>query len=142
MNRNILLFYIGCLFVGLVLDTTAFYLDPQPKTLYWGVFSGLCTVFASVLVVWFLSFFKKGSWYNYAVLVMIGITVLGVIILFILEKVSVAISLTGTQLIAFPLAWLGGSDALISALAVAGYSTFGMLIVVFVGAAVLFLLQS
>jgi hypothetical protein len=139
MDIKILLFYIGCLSLGLALETIAFKLYSLTQGLYWGVVSGICIVFASVFMVWSLAFFQKGDWYDYAVRFMVGGIVTGIFFLLVLGKVDVAISLAGTQLIALPLAWFGGTYALLAAASLAAYSVVGLLIMVLFGEAILML---
>jgi hypothetical protein len=142
MDRKILLSYIGCLSLGLVLEVITFRVYPLSQGIYWGVVSGMCIVFASVFMVWSLAFFQKGAWYDYAVQFMGGAIVTGILILFVLGKVDVAISLSGSQLVALPLAWFGGPNALLAAIAVATYSVVGMLIMVLFSEATLILFKS
>jgi hypothetical protein len=125
------LFYIFCFILGTGFEMAASYISAQDNGLFFGLIAGLLTFPISVAVVWSLGLISKTNWYDWTTWFLNGLAIIAILIFVLLGRTDVALSFTGTQLIALPIWFLGGQFNglfwLFIGLGIAGYSTLVLL---------------
>jgi hypothetical protein len=128
MTAEIWLFYILCFILGTGFEVAGSYISSQDNALLFGLIAGLLPIPISIPVHWSLDLIGKTNLYDWTTWLLNGVAIIEILIFVLLGRTDVALSFTGTQLIALlPILFLGGQFWFFIGLGVAGYSTLVLL---------------